>query len=146
MKQKHTKHSHIYNDKKGNKRIGKNVISDTAICAANSIWSTYLLIIVDVLLLRASLHYTSSNHNSLHLTKLFDTSLLPICHSYLHYAWAVSRMWNLTVVHYVFRLTDFQWLLTSRVDWTWQRLRTVSADNEHNVVFHRDFFGKDMLM
>ena len=33
---------------------------------------------VDTLLLRPSVHFTSPNHTSLHLTALVDTSLLPV--------------------------------------------------------------------
>jgi hypothetical protein len=59
IKQKYTKHTTIYTViQKRTKRIWKNVINETAIYAANFIWSVYLVIMLDTLLLRPSLHFT----------------------------------------------------------------------------------------
>jgi hypothetical protein len=52
------------------KRIRKNVINETAIYAANLTRSIYLLIMIDTLLVRPSLHYTT-----LHPATFLSTSL-----------------------------------------------------------------------
>jgi len=56
--------------KNGTKRMLKNVINEKAIQAANFIWSVYLLIMLDTLLLRLSLHFTSLHYISQHFTTL----------------------------------------------------------------------------
>ena len=52
--------------KNGTKRIGNNVIKETTIYAANFILSIHLLIMVDTLLLRNSLHFTQLHFTALH--------------------------------------------------------------------------------
>jgi len=52
----------------GTKRTWKNVINEKAVQAANFVWSTYLLIMLDTLLLRPSLHFTQLHSASLHLS------------------------------------------------------------------------------
>jgi hypothetical protein len=57
------------------KRTWRSVINETTILAANFLWSIYLLIMIDTLLLRPSLHSTTLYPTSLHFTTLVDTSL-----------------------------------------------------------------------
>jgi len=69
IKQKHTKHTTIHKMIQNRpKRIWKNVKNETYKKAANHVWSKYLLIMTDTLLLWPSLHFTP----------LFNTSLLPL--------------------------------------------------------------------
>jgi hypothetical protein len=68
IKQKHTKHTTIYTVITKTKRTWKNVINEKATKATNLIWSVYLVIILDTLLLRTSLRFTPLHYTSLHFT------------------------------------------------------------------------------
>jgi hypothetical protein len=70
----HKIYSHMYNDKNGTKIIWRNMINEKAIQAANFIWPIYLLVTVDILLLRLSLHFTQLHFTPLHYTCRHFTS------------------------------------------------------------------------
>jgi len=93
------------------------VINDKAVHAANVIRSMYLLIMVDTLLLRPSLHFTPLHSTSLHLLTLHFLSfklqpttlhypliwLNPICISYRPISSHITTL-HLTSLHCAFRL------------------------------------------
>ena len=88
----HTKHTTIYTIiQNRTNRIWKNVIRETDIQAANFIWSVYLLIMVDTLLLRPSLHLSTLHF---FLFKLHPTTLHYTCRRF------TSSHLNFTQLHF----------------------------------------------
>ena len=81
--------------KDGTKRIWKNVINEKPIQAANFKWSTYLLIMVDTLLLRTSLH-------TLHFTQLHFTPLHYIFRRFISSHLNFTQL-HFTLLHYTCR-------------------------------------------
>ena len=77
---------------------GKNVINETAIKAANFISSIYLLIMIDTLLLRASLHFTTLVDTSLNSIYIFtQLHFSPLHYTCLHFT---SSHLNFTQLHF----------------------------------------------
>ena len=90
LKQKYTKHTTIYTMiNNGSKRIGNNMINEKVILAANFIWSIYLLIMLETLFLRPSLHFTQLHFTSLHVSALHFLSF-KLHPTALHFATLVS--------------------------------------------------------
>jgi len=90
-------------------RERKNVINQKAIKAANFIWSVYLLIMLDTLLLRPSLQFTTLSFGltpfkfpatPFHLTSLHFTSH--------HYTSPHITTLHLTSLHFTALLDDFR--------------------------------------
>jgi hypothetical protein len=98
-----TKHTTIYTMmKNGIKRTWKNVINENAIQAANFVWSIYLLITLDTLLLRPSHHFTTLHYTYWHFTSFhlnFTQLHLPTISFVLNPFKFLTAQFHLTSLH-----------------------------------------------